>query len=58
MITREVSYGQTPNGGSVSEIYYLDSQGKPIDKSKAKIAVIRELDKKGNLVFETRGTIS
>lgn len=58
MIDFESKTGPTPYGGVKSEIYYLDNQGNPIDKSKATTAIIRELDSKGNLIQETRAKMN
>jgi len=57
MITKEVHIGNTPNGGVRSEIYYLNKKRQPVSKEKAEMAIVRELDKDGNLVFETIANI-
>lgn len=48
---------KTPAGGVKAEIYYFDENNRPVSKEKAKLAKIRELDKDGNLINETVGTI-
>ncbi len=48
---------KTPAGGVKAEIYYFDENNCPVSKEKAKLAKIRELDKDGNLINETVGTI-
>lgn len=57
MITKEIHKGSTPNGGVRSEIYYLSKEHQPVSKEKTELAIVRELDKDGNLVFETIGSI-
>jgi hypothetical protein len=57
MTTKEVHKGKTPNGGVLSEIYYMDQNRKPVEKKHARIAIVRELDEKGNLVYETFAAI-
>jgi len=49
---------RTPGGGASAEIYYLDEEGKAVEKEPAVQAIIRELDEHGNLVRETFGTIN
>lgn len=41
-----------------SEIYYFDSEGKATDKSHAATAIVRELDKDGNLIRETHAVLN
>lgn len=57
MIVRETSVGPTPAGGVRSDIVYLDDQRRPVDKSKATMAIIREFDREGKIVRETFGFI-
>ncbi|MBA1336722.1 MAG: hypothetical protein HPY66_3157 [Firmicutes bacterium] len=57
MITKEIHKGSTPNGGVRSEIYYLNKEHQPVAKEKAELAIVRELDEDGNLVFETISSI-
>jgi len=45
-------------GGASAEIYYLDEEGKPVEKERAVRVIIRELDEHGNLVRETFGTVN
>ncbi|WP_371366283.1 hypothetical protein SRRS_07110 [Sporomusa rhizae] len=54
---KEIHKGPTPSGGVSSEIYYFDSDMNPVDKKLASFAVIRELDKDGNLIQETRANL-
>lgn len=45
-------------GGSVkSEMFYFDDFMNPVTRDRATWAVFRELDEKGNLVFEAQGFI-
>ena len=53
MITKEIHEGSTPNGGVLSEIYYLNKERQPVAREEAELAIVRELDEDGNLVFET-----
>ena len=55
--TSEVIFGETPNGGVKAEIYYMNDSNEAVEKEIATKAVIRELDKDGNLVYETWGII-
>jgi len=48
---------KTPAGGAKAEIYYFDKDNRPISKEKAVLVKIRELDRDGNLINETIGTI-
>ena len=48
---------RTPSGGVKAEIYYFDENNRPVAKEKATWVKIRELDKDGNLINETVGTI-
>ena len=45
--------GKTPNGGDYSELYYMDKDGKPVDKKNAVTGILRECKKDGTLVSET-----
>jgi hypothetical protein len=40
-----------------SEIRYFDDEFNPVARDRATWAVVRELDEKGNLVFEVEGYI-
>jgi hypothetical protein len=40
-----------------SEIIYFDSDMNPVSRDKATWAVVRNLDEKGNLLFEAEGFI-
>lgn len=51
----EVINGEMPNGGVKSEIFYMNDDGDVVEKDIATRAVIRELDKNGNLIHETWG---
>jgi len=53
----EVIIGVTPNGGVKAEIYYMNDNDEIVDKTIATRAVIRELDKDGNLIHETWGFV-
>ena len=55
--TSEVIFGETPNGGVKAEIYYMNDSYEVVEKEIATKAVIRELDKDGNLIYETWGII-
>ncbi|MGN1051244.1 MAG: hypothetical protein ACI4QE_02970 [Acutalibacteraceae bacterium] len=44
---------KTPNGGDYSEIFYLDENGKGVDKNKATRAVIYECKKDGTAINRT-----
>jgi hypothetical protein len=57
MITKETKKHKTPNGGQYSEVYYFNNEMEPVDKSKATVIMVRELDKDKNLIFETQATI-
>jgi len=48
---------KTPNGGVVAEAYFFDDVGNSVEKDKATRMIIRELDAKGNLLWETFGMI-
>ena len=48
----------TPHGGVEARIIYMDDEMNVVDKEVATQAVIRELDKNGDLVFETWGRIN
>ncbi len=52
-MAKEIHKGSTPNGGVQSEIYYLNNERQSVSKEKAELAIVRELNKDGNLVFET-----
>lgn len=56
-LTKEVHKEETPNGGVVAEIYYMDDKRNAVSKDKATIAHVRELDEKGQLVYETFANI-
>ena len=49
--------GETPNGGTYSEIYFFDNSGNVVDESKATKCVIRECTENGDLIAETWGVI-
>lgn len=51
----EVINGEMPNGGVKAEIFYMNDDGDVVEKDIATRAVIRELDKNGNLINETWG---
>ncbi len=57
MITKEIHEGSTPNGGVLSEIYYLNKERQPVAREEAELAIVRELDEDGNLVFETIASV-
>ena len=40
-----------------SEIRYFDDELNPVSRDKATWAVVREVDEKGNLLFEAQGFI-
>ncbi len=40
-----------------SEIIYFDNDMNPVSRDKVTRAMIRSLDKKGNLIFEAEGFI-
>ncbi|MHC1688598.1 MAG: hypothetical protein AB9879_12925 [Methanothrix sp.] len=40
-----------------SEMFYFDDLMNPVTRDRATWAVFRELDEKGNLVFEAQGFI-
>ena len=56
MATTEEIIGPTPNGGDRSVAYFMDSEGKPADKSVATAAEIVEY-KGDEVVFRTYGTL-
>jgi hypothetical protein len=45
--------GETPHGGCLAVLTYLDDAGAPADKDAATRGVGREYDSEGNLIFET-----
>lgn len=57
MAKYEKIVGETPNGGSYSEIYYFDEEGNIVDEAKAVRCVIRECSEDGKLIAETWGTV-
>lgn len=52
--SKEVREGKTPNGGVLTELYFFSEDMKPVEKKDARIIIIREVDKDGDLVFETQ----
>ena len=46
---------KTPSDGVMSEAYFLNNNWESSEKEKAKMVIIRELDKDGNLVNEIYG---
>ena len=48
---------RTPSGGTYSEIYDFDKDGKPADKSQAVRCVIRECAENGDLIHEIWGVV-
>ena len=53
MATMQRNNEPTPSGGVVSEIYYQDKDGNPVDQKVAVKAEIVELDTRGNVIFRT-----
>lgn len=49
--------GETPNGGTYSEIYFFDNSGNIVDEAKATKYVIRECAENGDLIAETWGVV-
>ena len=52
-----VIFGENPNGGAKAEIYYVNNNNEIVEKANVTRAVIRELDKDGNLTHETWGFV-
>lgn len=52
-ITHERYNRPTPNGGDYSEIFYLDDDGKYVDKKKATKAVVYECKNDGTAINRT-----
>ena len=42
----------------ITEIYYMDDAGNPVDKDRATRAIIRELDENGELLNEMFGSVN
>jgi hypothetical protein len=57
MVVERRIRGATPHGGVEAVIVYMDDERSVVDEEVATQAAIRELDKNGNLVFETWGRI-
>ena len=51
--TSEIIKGDTPNGGVKTVIYYLDDKNKKTTRQKATKALLRELNEKNQVVYET-----
>ncbi len=51
--TTEVINEKTPNGGVKTVFYYMDENNKKTSKKKAKRAILRELNEKNEVVYET-----
>lgn len=49
----EIINGETPNGEVKAEIFYMNDDVDVVEKNNVTRAVIRELDKGGNLIHET-----
>lgn len=49
----DIVYGDTPNGGVKTVIDYVDKNNKKVSKEKAEKALMRELNEKNEIVFET-----
>lgn len=54
-MTHKKVIGKTPAGGDYSEIFYYDSDGKPVDEEKASKCIIRECKVDGTLLNEIFG---